>query len=377
LKTFRPNLEFPKKFQNAVFKETIPMTQTVQGSPQTKSTSQAREGKSKILTPLTGEPGLYEVTFKDAATAFNGQKFSEIPGKGRMTSTISTHLFTLLHHFGIPTCWVKQGPGENQCIYRHLEMMPLEVVVRNTALGSLCKRFNLEQDQALKQPLVEFFLKDDAANDPQIVEEMIHELGLLPKGVSLKRMKEMALKLNEIFVAYFQAAGITCADFKVEFGIDAHGQMMLGDELSPDNFRLRDAKTGEVLDKDVFRLELAELVPTYEKLLARIAAIQPEKLDFGTPKTYQASVWVNSRKNVLSPESKTILDAIHAFGHQEVTHLQAGKQFQLVIQSPNQVEAEATLQKLSDTLLSNPVIEDVHWHISGGVISSPDEQGVI
>lgn len=339
------------------------MTQTVQGSPETLSASHSREGKSKVLTPLSGEPGLYQVTFKDAATAFNGKKFSEIPGKGRMTATISTHLFSLLHHFGIQTCWVKQGPGDNQCIYRHLEMIPLEVVVRNIALGSLCKRFNLEQGQTLKQPLVEFFLKDDAANDPQITEEMIQELNLLPNGVSLKRMKEMALKLNEIFVAYFQATDITCADFKVEFGIDAQGQMMLGDELSPDNFRLRDAQTGEVLDKDVFRLELAELVPTYEKLLARIAQVKPESLKFETLKTYQASVWVNSRKNVLSPESKTILDAIHAFGHSEVTHLEAGKQFQLVIRSANQVEAEKTLQKLSETLLSNPVIEDVHWHV--------------
>lgn len=321
-----------------------------------------REGKSKILEPDT-QAGQFRVTFKDAATAFNGKKFSEIPGKGQLNATISSHLFALLEHYGIETCFVGKGPAPNQLVYRELEMIPLEVVVRNIALGSLCKRFNLNQGEPLKAPLIEFFLKDDAANDPQITDEMIDELGTLPQGVCLTRMKELSFKINELFFQYFDQANVVCADFKLEFGVDKQGHLVVGDELSPDNFRLRDKQTGEVLDKDVFRLELAELVPTYEKLLARIQGITPESLRFTQLKTYQATVNVSSRKNVLSPESKAILESVKVMGYTTVASLTAGKHFELTLTALTQVEAEKALASLSESLLANPVIEDFQWSI--------------
>ena len=321
------------------------------------------EGKSKILRPAE-QPDTFRVTFKDAATAFNGKKFAEIPGKGALNARISSILFSLLNRYGLPTCFVGQGASENELLYRSLKMIPLEVVVRNIALGSLCKRFGIEEGKPLNQPLIEFFLKDDAANDPQITDEMIAELGLLPSEVSLDRLKELAFAINEIFVAYFTTLGIRCADFKIEFGLDAQNALAIGDELSPDNFRLRDAQTGQVLDKDVFRLELADLVTTYNQLLERMNGLPADAdLSFGGPWAYQAQVFVKSRKNVLSPESKAIFDALKTLGYDDVTHLNAGRYFEVNLTACCQVEAEKQLTAMTESLLANPVIEDFRWSI--------------
>ncbi|MBY0405504.1 MAG: phosphoribosylaminoimidazolesuccinocarboxamide synthase [Cyanobacteria bacterium] len=320
------------------------------------------EGKAKILTSLTPNAPEVLVTFKDCATAFNGQKFAELPGKGQLNAQFSELLFGLLESYGVPTCFLRKGPEANTLFFKRLTMIPLEVVIRNFAYGSVCKRFGFEQGKAFSKPLIEFFLKDDKANDPQITDEMIREMQLLPQGFDFEALKTMAFKANDIFLAYFAQAGIRCGDFKLEFGIDTEGNLMVADELSPDNFRLRDANTQEVLDKDVFRLALGDLVPTYQKLLDRLTPYPGKNLFEKAPlKQYEAQVMIGSRKNVLSPESKAILGALQSMGFQHIQELKAGKQFQVTLAATSMVEADENIRRMTETLLANPVIEDFSW----------------
>lgn len=319
----------------------------------TVATEILAEGKTKVLRP-TSQPEELLVAFKDAATAFNGKKYQEIPGKGTLNARISTLLFELLAENGIASCFVRTGNTPNELVYKRLTMIPLEVVVRNYAYGSIVKRFGFEEGMPFQKPLVEFFHKTD--DDPQITEALILELHLVPTEAVLQEIKLLALQINEVFTRHFEARGIRCADFKLEFGLDKDGNLLLGDELSPDNFRLRDTNTGAVLDKDVFRLDLADLAETYKGLLARLEQPAPEAA--ARLKTYQAEVYVHSRKNILNPESKAILEGCHTLGYGNVKALGAGKRFTIKVEAHNLVEAERLLNQLAETVLSNPVIED-------------------
>lgn len=321
----------------------------------TVATEILAEGKTKVLRPGL-EPNEICVTFKDAATAFNGKKYAEIPGKGELNAKISTLLFQLLANAGVPTCFIRNGSQPTELFYRRLTMIPLEVVVRNYAYGSIVKRFDFEEGLPFHKPLVEFFHKTN--DDPQITEDLILELNLVPTQAVLEHIKLLALQVNEVFLRFFGERGIRCADFKLEFGFDQDGNLMLGDELSPDNFRLRDAQNGTVLDKDVFRLDLADLAETYRTLLARLQGPVTHPVDNNRLHTYHAEIYVHSRKNILNPESKAILESVHTLGYQSVQALNAGKRFTVQAQAETLLAAEKQLRQLAETVLSNPVIED-------------------
>lgn len=317
------------------------------------------EGKTKILRPGDRADEV-RVEYKNAATAFNAKKVAEVPGKGELNAKISTILFQLLEEAGIPTCF--RGPGSHpaELIYQKLAMIPLEVVVRNYAYGSIVQRFGFEEGMPFQKPLVEYFYK--SSDDPQITEDLIAELQLVPAGTSLDAFKRMALQINELFLGFFEPRGIRVADFKLEFGLDESGRLRLGDELSPDNFRLRDAQTGAVLDKDVFRLDLGDLGEAYRTLLARMQ--QPAASVRGVATTaYEAEVTVSSRKNILNPESKAIMEGLQSLGYGSVRELRAGKRFAVRIEAPTMVEAERQVARMAENVLSNPVIEDFHYTI--------------
>jgi len=323
------------------------------------------EGKTKLLEPTAIEGELC-VTFKDTATAFNGQKRSEIEGKGALNAQISALLFQYLEKKGIATCFLRAGEKDNQLIYKPLAMISLEVVVRNIALGSAVKRYGFSQGDVFKRPVVEFFYKSQ--DDPLITEDVIMALGLIEDAEQLREIRCLALKMNDCFNALFESCGITCADFKVEFGLNHKGQLILGDELSPDNFRLRDAKTGDVLDKDLFRLDLGDVGSAYRQILARLTKQSleaPLAQEQSTQKTsvYQIDVNVYCRKGILSPESRTVLETVKVLGYDNqagvsIRQLSAGKRFQLEIEAPDFSTAEAIAHRLANDVLSNPVIED-------------------
>ncbi|MFM7468137.1 MAG: phosphoribosylformylglycinamidine synthase subunit PurS [Vampirovibrionales bacterium] len=320
------------------------------------------EGKTKILYPH--ETHTVRVVFKDAATAFNAAKKEVIEGKGSLNAQISAMLFQFLSDCDpqrIPTCFVNKTDKDNELIYRSLSMIPLEVVVRNQAWGSLCKRYpQFKEGEWLKRPVVEFFLKDNEAGDPLLAEDILELLeGVLPQGVSGEALKRFALRVNAYLVAYFQSINLVCADFKLEFGVDAQGTLVLGDEMSPDNFRLRDAKTGAVLDKDVFRLELGSLKEAYTQVFQRLQQLNPETstASVTAQHVFEAKVRVGLRPNVLHPESRTIFEALHTFGFQQIEALRSEKLFTIRVKASHQAEAEQVFEKIASDVLANPVIE--------------------
>ncbi|WP_147536031.1 phosphoribosylaminoimidazolesuccinocarboxamide synthase [Bacillus marasmi] len=229
------------------------------------------EGKAKKIYS-TEDENVVLVEYKNSATAFNGEKKAEISGKGRLNNAITSLLFQKLHEHGIETHFIKQL-SETEQLVKKVSIVPLEVVTRNVAAGSLAKRLGYEEGQALNQPLVEFYYKDDDLGDPLVTVDHILELKIATVE-ELNLLKEKALKINDVLVSLFDGLGIRLIDFKLEFGKDTSGHIMLADEISPDTCRLWDAKTNEKFDKDVFRRDLGSLTDAYENILARLGGPQ-------------------------------------------------------------------------------------------------------
>lgn len=229
------------------------------------------EGKAKRIFS-TDDEQIVLIEYKDSATAFNGQKKADIAGKGRLNNEITSLLFLKLQEQGIPSHFIKRISEMEQLVKR-VSIIPLEVVVRNIAAGSLSKRLGIEEGKELTKPLVEFYLKNDDLGDPLLTNDHIDELNIATKE-ELTILKEKALKINTVLSSFFNELGINLIDFKLEFGKDAKGSILLADEISPDTCRLWDKKTNEKLDKDVFRRDLGSLTEAYENILARLGGKQ-------------------------------------------------------------------------------------------------------
>jgi phosphoribosylaminoimidazole-succinocarboxamide synthase len=229
------------------------------------------EGKAKILY-TTDDPDILLTRFKDDATAFNAQKRGTIRGKGEINNAISAHLFKLMAKHGIPTHFVDL-PTPTDMLVKAVTIVPLEVVVRNLAAGSLCKQTGLPLGTPIQPPIVEFYLKDDALGDPLMTDDRIALLQVAaPEQVA--QLRTMALQINQILRDFFNQCQITLVDFKLEFGIDRQGQLILADEISPDTCRFW--QQGEldpekrVLDKDRFRQDLGNIEDAYQQVLSRV-----------------------------------------------------------------------------------------------------------
>ncbi len=224
------------------------------------------EGKAKKMIPLDEKKLIME--FKDDATAFNGEKKAQFKGKGWLNAQISAKLFKLLEEEGVKTHFIGVA-GENRLIVERLEMYPLEVVVRNVVAGSLKKRLPFKEGTELPEPIVELYYKDDAMGDPMINHHHSRALGI--REDELREMERIALRVNEILREYFEKRGIILVDFKLEFGKNERGEIVLADEISPDTCRFWDAETRESLDKDVFRFDRGDLISAYEELYRRLS----------------------------------------------------------------------------------------------------------
>ncbi|EIJ79819.1 phosphoribosylaminoimidazole-succinocarboxamide synthase [Bacillus methanolicus PB1] len=229
------------------------------------------EGKAKKVY-LTEDDNVVWIEYKDSATAFNGEKKAEITGKGRLNNEITSLLFSKLHDEGIETHFIKRL-SETEQLVKKVAIIPLETVVRNVAAGSFSKRLGIAEGTPFSKPIVEFYLKNDELGDPLITDAHVLELKLATEE-ELKELKKKALKVNDILIGFFKEIGIRLVDFKLEFGKDADGCILLADEISPDTCRLWDLKTNEKLDKDVFRRDLGNLTEAYEKILARLGGQQ-------------------------------------------------------------------------------------------------------
>ncbi|AYO31065.1 MAG: phosphoribosylaminoimidazole-succinocarboxamide synthase [Thermoanaerobacteraceae bacterium] len=224
------------------------------------------EGKAKKVYS-TEDKTYYIMEFKDDATAFNGQKKGTIHDKGIINNRISAFLFELLETNGIRTHFVKLL-SDREMLVKAVKILPLEVIVRNIAAGSLAKRLGLEEGTELKRPVLELCYKNDELGDPMINNYHVMALGIAGEE-QVKFIEETSLRVNQILRDYFIEKGIILVDFKLEFGI-FDGEILLADEISPDTCRFWDAKTGEKLDKDRFRRDLGNVEEAYKEILSRI-----------------------------------------------------------------------------------------------------------
>lgn len=237
---------------------------------------QIYEGKAKILYEGP-EPGTIIQYFKDDATAFNAEKKGTISGKGVINNRISEYVFTRLSHIGIPTHFIRRLNMREQLV-RQVEIVPIEVIVRNVAAGSICKRLGLEEGQPLPHTLIEYCYKEDSLGDPLVAEEHIACFGWATQD-EMQDISSMAIRINDFMCGLFSAIGIRLVDFKLEFGRLFDGdfsRIILADEISPDGCRLWDMETNEKLDKDRFRRDLGGEVEAYQEVARRLGLVQDQ-----------------------------------------------------------------------------------------------------
>ncbi|MFL2748423.1 MAG: phosphoribosylaminoimidazolesuccinocarboxamide synthase [bacterium] len=225
------------------------------------------EGKAKKLF-ITEDPQILRVEYKDDATAFNGKKFDRLRDKGRLNNAITVFFFEHLDTKDIPSHFVRKI-SETEQLVRRVKIIPLEVVVRNVAAGSLSKRIGWEEGKELPHPIVEFYYKDDHLNDPLLAEEHIRLLELASEA-QIEELKKRGLAVNEALKSLMLSKGIRLIDFKLEFGLDQKGEILLADEISPDTCRFWDIESGKILDKDRFRRDLGGVTEAYLEIHQRL-----------------------------------------------------------------------------------------------------------
>ena len=225
------------------------------------------EGKAKKLF-ITEDPQILRVEYKDDATAFNGKKFDRLRDKGRLNNAITVFFFEHLDTKEIPSHFVRKI-SETEQLVRRVKIIPLEVVVRNVAAGSLSKRIGWEEGKELPHPIVEFYYKDDDLGDPLLAEEHIRLLELASEA-QIEELKKRGLAVNEALKSLMLSKGIRLIDFKLEFGLDQKGEILLADEISPDTCRFWDIESGKILDKDRFRRDLGGVTEAYLEIHQRL-----------------------------------------------------------------------------------------------------------
>lgn len=229
--------------------------------------NQLYEGKAKRVYE-TEDPNLLIVSYKDDATAFNGLKKGTIAGKGAINNQMSNRLMMRLAKAGVPNHFVEEL-NERDTLVRRVQIVPLEVIVRNIAAGSFSKRYGVDEGVVFDEPTVEYSYKNDALGDPLLNTSHALALGAATEE-EIETIRRYALKVNEFLKAFWLECGVILVDFKLEFGRTADGQIILADEISPDTCRLWDAKTHEKLDKDRFRRDLGGVEDAYKEIMKRL-----------------------------------------------------------------------------------------------------------
>ncbi|MFO1259267.1 MAG: phosphoribosylaminoimidazolesuccinocarboxamide synthase [Gammaproteobacteria bacterium] len=229
-------------------------------------------GKAKTMY-TTEDKSLLVCEFRNDTSAFNGEKVEKLNRKGLVNNYFNAFIMQKLSAHGVPTHFIERL-NDTESLVKTLKMIPLECVVRNVASGGLSKRLGIENGVVMKPPIFEFFLKDDSLGDPMVNESHI-ETFKWATAAQVAKMKEMTFRVNEILAPLFAEAGMLLVDYKLEFGLDRSGHLLLGDEFSPDGCRIWDAETKEILDKDRFRKNLGQVVEGYEIAAKRLGVPLP------------------------------------------------------------------------------------------------------
>lgn len=228
------------------------------------------EGKAKRVF-TTDDNNIYRIEYKDEVTAGNGAKKDKMEGKGRLNNLITSYFFERLAQDGVDSHFIERTSDTEQLV-KKVTIIPLEVVVRNFAAGSIVKRLGFENGQAFEKPLVEFYYKEDALNDPFISDDHVKLLGLA-NDEDIAELKRQALIVNETLIMIMDEMNLKLIDFKIEFGKDSEGKILLADEISPDTCRIWDKETNENFDKDVYRNDTGSLIETYTKFYNKLEAL--------------------------------------------------------------------------------------------------------
>ena len=232
-----------------------------------KKVEQLYEGKAKKVFS-TEDPNLCIVSYKDDATAFNGQKKGTILGKGAINNRLTNYFMKLLEEKGVPTHFVEEL-SDTDAVVKKVKIVPLEVIIRNISAGSFAARYGVEEGIVFDAPTIEFSYKCDELNDPLM--NSYHAIALkLATPEEIETIKTMAFKVNDVLKEFWKSVGVTLVDFKLEFGRLPDGTIILADEISPDTARLWDSKSGEKLDKDRFRRDLGGVEDAYQEVLRRV-----------------------------------------------------------------------------------------------------------
>ena len=334
------------------------------------------EGKAKILYEGP-EPGTLIQHFKDDATAFNNKKHDKIEGKGVLNNRISEYLFMKLGEIGVPTHFIKRLNMREQLI-REVEIIPLEVVVRNVAAGSLSTRLGIDEGTALPRSIVEFYYKNDQLGDPMVTEEHITAFGwATPQEID--DVMSLALRINDFLSGLFLGVGIKLVDFKCEFGRLWENEQMrivLADEISPDCCRLWDIETQNKLDKDRFRRDLGGLVEAYQEVARRLGlhVDNPTRARsrgrcwcarnrVRTKGDMKARITITLKQGVLDPQGKAIAGALHALGFGSVGNVRQGKYIEVEVIESDPAKARAEVERMCEQLLANTIIENYAYEL--------------
>lgn len=228
------------------------------------------EGKAKRIYP-TAEEGILRVEYKDEVTAGNGAKKDVVEGKGRLNNQITSNIFNFLKSQNLNSHFIEQI-SETEQLVTSVEIIPLEVVVRNIAAGSITKRLGFEKGHIFEQPLVEFFYKNDDLNDPLITDDHV-ELLNIANATQINQLKTEALDINNKLIQLMDKMELRLVDFKIEFGITSNGEIILADEISPDTCRIWDKYSDTNFDKDVYREDRGSIIETYQTFLNKLEAL--------------------------------------------------------------------------------------------------------
>lgn len=301
------------------------------------------EGKAKNVYS-TEKNSVLRLKYLDQATALNGKKKDLIQGKGELNNQITSLVFSELNKNGISNHWIKNISKTEQLV-KKVDIIPLEVVLRNIATGSFTKRLGIEEGTVLAKPIIEFYYKDDSLDDPFINEDHIEFLEIATKQ-ELDFIKEETLKINNVLTKLFDSIDITLVDFKLEFGKDEEGNIILSDEITPDTCRLWDKKLHASLDKDVYRKDLGDIIPVYQEVLTRLQ-------NKGEKSMFNVRVFVSYKESVLDPQAEVIEGAIKRLGYHQFSDVKLGKFFDFEVSANDTEQARNLAEEISDKLLAN------------------------
>ncbi|MHA1167720.1 MAG: phosphoribosylaminoimidazolesuccinocarboxamide synthase [Candidatus Hodarchaeales archaeon] len=321
------------------------------------STKLLHEGKAKkVYRWKTGENVVLE--FKDSLTAGDGTKKGKFDGKGRINAQVSSIFFQLLEKHGLNTHFIEQI-DDTKLLCKKVDIIPLEVVVRNRSAGSFSKRYGLDEGVKLDKPIVEFFLKDDDLHDPLMTERTAVIMNIINER-DLSFIKTVALQVNSVLKAFLSNIDMILIDYKLEFGVDSTGRILIADEITQDTIRIWDRITGEKKDKDRFRRDLGRVSETYSDFLANLQPLKDID-DFLYPLTFETELMINLKVGIKDPVGDITKRSLHQLGYKTVTDVRVGKVMTVTRSGSLNFHELENLQAMICKLLSNPLVETTEY----------------